>query len=92
MNVGLLLRKATLALNRVSGTVPKLRLVASRLDKPTPLPLNAVAVTVPFTSSAEAGLFFPMPTPPVARIRNWLLAVLMKSEYCWKSAQTKVPG
>ena len=33
-------------------------------------PLNAVAVTVPFTSRAVAGFVLPMPTPPEARIRN----------------------
>ncbi len=30
---------------------------------------------VPFTSSAAPGLFFPIPTPPLARIRNWFAPV-----------------
>jgi len=30
----------------------------------------ALAVTAPFTSSAVAGLFLLMPTPPLARIKN----------------------
>ncbi len=33
-----------------------------------------------------------MPTPPEARIRNWLLAVSVKGvEQPWESAQTKEP-
>ena len=52
---------------------------ADKFVKPEPSPTNAVASTVPFTSSSWLGLFVPMPTPPVARIRNWSTAVEAKS-------------
>ena len=47
--------------------------------------------TVPLTERALLpGLFVLMPTPPAARMRNWLFVVLPKSSNC-ESAQTKVP-
>jgi len=56
----------------------------------TPLTFSPVAVMVPFTSSAVAGLFLLIPTPPCARIRNWSLLVEAKSLFC-ESAHTKAP-
>ena len=61
-----------------------------KLVKPDPLPLKDPAVTIPLTSKAVAGLVLPIPTPPVARIRNWLLEVAVKSASV-ESPQTKSP-
>ena len=58
--------------------------------KAEPLPAKLVAVTVPFTSRAVAGLFLLMPTPLFARIRNWLFVVEAKLPPA-ASAQTKAP-
>src|SRR5437870_9041077 len=44
----------------------------------------------PPTVTRKSGLVVPMPTPPEARTRNWLLVVDVKSASC-ESAQTKVP-
>ena len=43
-----------------------------------PSPTNFVAVTVPFTCKALTGLFVPMPTPPLAWMRNVLLEIELK--------------
>src|ERR1051325_7994676 len=42
--------------------------------------------------TAAAGLVVPMPTPPTARIRNWLFEVLAKSVNWEASDQTNVPS
>ena len=55
-----------------------------------PLPTKALAVTVPLTCKALTGLFVPMPTPPLARMRKVLLAVELKVPPV-PSAQTNAP-
>ena len=50
-------------------------LASPRLVRAAPLPLKPLAVTVPLTCSALCGLFVAMPTPPAARMRNWLFVV-----------------
>src|ERR1051325_4694900 len=67
---GLALSNATFALRRESDSAPEEICDASNPVKLAPGPAKAVAVTVPFTSIAEAGFVLLMPTPPRARIRN----------------------
>ena len=89
VKVGAVFSRATLAESCASASVPLMPDGTIPVN-PAPLPLNVVAVMVPFTSSAVAGLFLPMPTPPPARIKSWLLAVVAKSASV-ESAQTKAP-
>src|SRR6476660_4587665 len=54
--------------------------------------VGSVSVTSPFTAkAAPLGLFVLIPTPPEARMRNWLLPVEAKSASV-ESAQTNAPG
>src|SRR5260370_32404715 len=63
---------------------------ASLVPASEPLRNKALACTEPATSRAVVGLATPMPTPPLARIRNWLLAVGAKSAPV-ESPQTDAP-
>ena len=89
VNVGLLFNRVTLAESRASAIAPA-RFPAGKLVNPAPLPVKLVAVMVPFTSRAVAGLFLLMPTPPVARMRNWLVPVEAKFASV-ESPQTNAP-
>jgi len=53
-------------------------------------PLVRSSCTYPFTCNALFGSFLAIPTPPLARMRNWFSPVEVKSSLV-ESAQTKVP-
>ena len=79
----------------IDGHLRNQRMLADRmaddLYRMPPLPLKPVAVIVPLTSSAVAGSFLLMPTPLLARMRNWLLVVVSKL-LIRTSPQTNEPG
>jgi len=52
----------------------------------------AFASIDPTTWSTLVGWLVPMPTPPVARIRNWFVAVEVKTWLVELSAHTNVPA
>jgi len=53
-------------------------------------PEKASTGSGPETDNGAEGLVVPTPTPPVARMRNWLLALEAKSAFV-ESAHTKAP-
>ena len=90
VNVALPSSLATLALNRVSGTVPSVSADASRFTIALPSPESVPPLPRGWPSTVTPAPPVSMRTPPDARTLNWLSAVEVKSTPV-ESAQTNAP-